>query len=54
MAASKKRGNRQPSGPKPEVLKIEGDWEAAVARALKRGKPSPEPPKRKPRKKKGD
>lgn len=26
-------------GPKPETLKIEGDWEEAVKKALTRGKP---------------
>ncbi len=27
-------------GPKPETLKIEGDWKDAVAKALAKGKPS--------------
>jgi hypothetical protein len=26
-------------GPKPETLKIDGDWKDAVKHALKRGKP---------------
>lgn len=26
-------------GPKPETLKIEGDWKDAVKQAMKRGKP---------------
>jgi hypothetical protein len=30
---------RKPSGPPPERLTVEGDWKAAVKRALKRGKP---------------
>jgi len=26
-------------GPKPDTVKVEGDWKDAVAHALKRGKP---------------
>jgi len=37
-----KRAKARP-GRKPEVLKIEGDWEGAVAQAMKRGKPPAEP-----------
>jgi hypothetical protein len=37
---------KKPTGPKPEVLKIEGDWKDAVGRALKRGKPAAVPPKK--------
>jgi hypothetical protein len=33
VAAGKKRG------PKPETLRVEGDWKDAVKLALKRGKP---------------
>lgn len=27
-------------GPRPEVLKIEGNWKAAIKKAIGRGKPS--------------
>jgi hypothetical protein len=30
---------RKPTGPEPERLKIEGRWQDAVKRAIKRGKP---------------
>lgn len=42
------------TGPQPEVLKIEGDWRAAVAHALT-VKPEPVPAKgsKKPKKRKG-
>jgi hypothetical protein len=53
MAEPKKRRNAKKTGPQPETLKIEGDWKAAVARALKRGKPISEAPKKKSRKRKG-
>jgi hypothetical protein len=33
VASGKKRG------PKPDMLKIEGDWKEALKRAIKRGKP---------------
>jgi hypothetical protein len=50
MAAKKK-----PTGPKPEVLVIEGDWKDAVSHALKRGKPPEQKPaKKKPKKKRKD
>jgi len=45
MSAKKK------PGPKPDVLKIEGDWKDAVSHALKRGKPPADPPKKQQRKK---
>jgi hypothetical protein len=35
----KKVTPKKKPGPKPETLKVEGDWEAAVAKALKRGRP---------------
>jgi hypothetical protein len=43
-------------GPEPDRLKIEGDWEAAVSKAIGRkrppgGWPKPEPKPRKPRSK---
>jgi hypothetical protein len=37
--SKKKVTPQQKSGPKPETVKIEGDWKAAVSKALKRGKP---------------
>ena len=41
-AAPKKRG------PKPETLRVEGNWKDAVKHALSRGKPpSDAPPKKK-------
>jgi hypothetical protein len=39
--AAKKQGKKR--GPKPETLKVAGDWKAAVGRALARGKPPTEP-----------
>ena len=33
------------TGPKPETLRIEGDWKDAVGHALKRGKPPGKEPK---------
>ena len=36
-------------GPKPETLAIDGDWQEAVKKALKKGKP---PAAKKPAKKK--
>ena len=37
-------------GPKPETVKIDGNWEDAVKRALKTKRPTdwPEKPKKKP------
>jgi hypothetical protein len=37
--AKKKVTPKEKPGPKPETLKIEGDWKDAVSKALKRGKP---------------
>lgn len=45
MAAKPKR---KKTGPKAEILKVEGNWKDAVAHALGRGKP----PKGKPKTKK--
>ncbi|MFM9996564.1 MAG: hypothetical protein ACKVU4_12285 [Phycisphaerales bacterium] len=36
-------------GPKPQTLKVEGEWTAAVARMLKAGKPPTAKKKRKRR-----
>ena len=43
----KKVTRKTKSGPKPETLKVEGNWKDAVKTALKRGKPprKPEPEK---------
>lgn len=37
--AKKKVTRKAKPGPKPETLKVEGDWKDAIKRALKRGKP---------------
>lgn len=34
-----KKNAPQKRGPKPETLKIEGDWKDAVSKALAKGKP---------------
>jgi hypothetical protein len=47
----KKRGTKGKPGPKPDTLKIEGSWKAAVKRALGRGKPPGAKPAAKARKK---
>jgi len=51
MALPKKR----PSGPEPEVLKIDADWKDAVKEALRAHPGTPSEPKKlkKPRKKTG-
>ena len=35
----KKKASTRKPGPKPETLKVEGDWKDAVKHAMKRGKP---------------
>lgn len=35
----KRKPKRQSPGPKPEVLKIEGNWQKAIATSLKKKKP---------------
>jgi hypothetical protein len=44
MAAKKRpaKSAKRKVGPKPERLKIEGDWKDAVAQALKKGRPPKE------------
>jgi hypothetical protein len=37
---------RNRTGPKPEVLKIAGNWRDAVKQSLKRGKPPEAKPKK--------
>jgi hypothetical protein len=37
--AKKKRIAKKKPGPKPETLKVEGDWKNAMKKALQRGKP---------------
>jgi hypothetical protein len=39
-AAKQPKTAKVPCGPKPEVLKIEGDWTAAVKKSLIKKKPS--------------
>lgn len=40
MAAKKRKPTAKKRGPKPEALKIEGDWKQAVKKALGKGKPA--------------
>jgi hypothetical protein len=40
-------GPKKKRGPKPQVLKIEGDWMDAIGRAMRAGKP-PKAKKRRP------
>lgn len=47
MSEQPKGATGKRPGPKPETLKIEGDWKDAVSGALKRGKPPADPPKKK-------
>jgi hypothetical protein len=42
-----KRTKREKSGPKPDTLKIEGTWESAVGKALKKKRPEKGWPKEK-------
>ncbi len=42
MSAKKER---KPTGPTPKLLKIEGDWESAVEKALKKKPPAKSSPK---------
>lgn len=48
MTDRKPQSDQSKPGPEPERVKIEGDWEEAVSKALKKQKPDegwPEPPK---------
>lgn len=47
-----KKASKKRTGPKPDTLKIEGNWRDAVAHALGRGKPEEPKPKAKKGKKK--
>ena len=33
------KAGRAPAGPKPDTVKIEGDWELAINKALKKDRP---------------
>lgn len=45
---------KEPTGPKPDRVKIEGDWQDAMKKALAKKRPADGWPKAKPdRKKKG-
>jgi hypothetical protein len=41
--AKKKRPTGKKRGPKPETLKVEGDWKDAMKQAMTRGKPTKKP-----------
>jgi hypothetical protein len=36
---TKSKTKKKKSGPRPELLKIQGDWEKAVGKALKKERP---------------
>jgi hypothetical protein len=40
MPKTAKKKPTTPRGPKPEVLKIKGDWKAAVKKSLAKKKPT--------------
>lgn len=44
---SKKKPDKQKSGPKPDTIKIDGDWEDSVGKALKKKRPKEGWPKAK-------
>jgi len=53
MTQKKKNPDNSDPGPEPERLKIEGNWEAAAGKAIKKkrpegGWPKPEPKKKAP------
>jgi hypothetical protein len=37
---AKKKAPPKKRGPKPETLKVDGDWKAAISKAMKRGRPN--------------
>lgn len=39
MGSKKKRKKKEIPGPKPEVLKIDGNWKDAVKKSLEKKKP---------------
>jgi len=40
MPKKKNKPKREKPGPKPEVLKLEGDWKEAVKKSLAKKKPA--------------
>lgn len=36
---SKQKSDKQKSGPKPDIVKIDGNWEDSVGKALKKKRP---------------
>lgn len=54
MANKPVRGPKQGGakrGPLPEILRVDGNWKAAIGKALAKGKPPKESPKKKRRSK---
>jgi len=39
-ASAKRKPQRKTPGPKPDVLKIEGDWQDAMNKSLRKKKPA--------------
>jgi hypothetical protein len=37
---TEKKRQGAPTGPKPEILKIEGDWRVAIKKSLEKNKPA--------------
>lgn len=51
MAKKKQRSlKKQEPGPKPETLKIEGDWQDAMGKAMQKNRPAQGWPKDQPKK----
>ena len=40
MVIHKKSGQKKPRGPKPDRLKLKGNWEALVGKALQKKRPA--------------
>jgi hypothetical protein len=45
--SAKKKTTTVPRGPKPDLLKVEGDWKAAIKKSLAKKKPATGWPKEK-------